>query len=117
MARALPLRAADGAALRRALAGSSSAPIWAALALVFVVASIAVSLKGGQFLSVHNVTDILVRSVALGLVAVGQTFVILGGSIDLSVAYVVSVSAVTASVMMAGDPALIPLGIACCLGA
>ncbi len=115
MARTLSLGSTDGAALRRALAGSSSAPVWAALALVFIAASVAVSLKGGQFLTVHNVTDILIRSVALGLVAVGQTFVILGGSLDLSVAYVVSVSAVTASVMMAGDPALITLGVACCM--
>jgi ribose transport system permease protein len=115
MARTLTIGSGSGAGLRRALAGSSSAPVWAALAVIFVLAALAVGLRGGQFLTVHNVTDILVRSVALGLVAVGQTFVILGGSLDLSVAYVVSVSAVTASVMMAGDPALIPLGVACCL--
>ena len=102
MARTLTIGSGSGAGLRRALAGSSSAPVWAALAVIFVLAALAVGLRGGQFLTVHNVTDILVRSVALGLVAVGQTFVILGGSLDLSVAYVVSVSAVTASVMMAG---------------
>src|SRR5690606_20592425 len=47
---------------------------------------------------------ILVRSVALGIVAVGQTFVMIGASIDLSVAYTVSVTAVGASYLMAGDP-------------
>jgi ribose/xylose/arabinose/galactoside ABC-type transport system permease subunit len=50
-----------------------------------------------------NVTNTLVRSVALGIVAVGQTYVILGGSLDLSVAYQVSVTAVLASVVMDGE--------------
>ena len=50
-------------------------------------------------------TNILVRSVALGIVAMGQTFVILGASIDLSVAYMISVTAVGGSYLMAGDPA------------
>jgi ribose transport system permease protein len=34
------------------------------------------------------------------------------GSLDLSVAYVVSVAAMTAAIVMAGDPARVPLGIA-----
>jgi ribose transport system permease protein len=34
-------------------------------------------------------------SVALGIVAIGQTVVVLAGSLDLSVAYVVSVAAST----------------------
>ena len=42
--------------------------------------------------------------VVLGIVAVGQTFVMLGASIDLSVAYMISVTAVGASYLMAGDP-------------
>jgi len=42
--------------------------------------------------------------VALGIVAVGQTFVMIGASIDLSVAYLISVTAVGASYLMAGDP-------------
>ncbi|MGH2615175.1 MAG: ABC transporter permease, partial [Thermomicrobiales bacterium] len=54
----------------------------------------------------------LVRSVALGMVAVGQTLVILGGSLDLSVAYQVSVTAVMASYIMQGDPDRMLLGVA-----
>ena len=57
-------------------------------------------------------TNIFVRSVALGIVAVGQTFVIIGGSIDLSVAYVVSITSVMSSFMMQGDPAKVPAAIA-----
>jgi ribose transport system permease protein len=57
-------------------------------------------------------TNIFVRSVALGIVAVGQTFVIIGGSIDLSVAYTVSITSVMTSFIMQGDPAKVPLAIA-----
>jgi len=49
--------------------------------------------------------NILVRSVALGIVAVGQTFVMIGASIDLSVAYTISLTAVMTSLIMQGDPA------------
>ena len=52
----------------------------------------------------------IVRSVALGIVAVGQTFVMLGASIDLSVAYMISVTAVMASFVMQGDPGQGPDG-------
>lgn len=55
--------------------------------------------------------NILVRSVALGIVAVGQTMVIIGSSIDLSVAYVVSITAVMSSFIMQGDPRNVPLAI------
>jgi ribose transport system permease protein len=49
--------------------------------------------------------NIIVRSVALGIVAVGQTLVIVGASIDLSVAYVISITAVMSSYIMQGEPA------------
>ncbi|MCJ7734366.1 MAG: ABC transporter permease [Anaerolineales bacterium] len=55
--------------------------------------------------------NILVRSVALGIVAVGQTFVIIGASIDLSVAYTISLTAVLTSLIMQGDPARVPMAI------
>ncbi len=94
---------------------SSSGPIYLMLVAIFGVTWLLVGENGGQFLTVPNITDILTRSVALGLVAVGQTIVILSGSLDLSVAFLVSVSAVTASVIMQGDPARIPGGVAACL--
>ena len=46
--------------------------------------------------------NIIVRSVALGIVAVGQTLVIIGASIDLSVAYVISITAVMSFLHHAG---------------
>jgi ribose transport system permease protein len=55
--------------------------------------------------------NIIVRSVALGIVAVGQTLVIIGASIDLSVAYTISITAVMSSYIMQGESANVPLAI------
>jgi ribose transport system permease protein len=56
--------------------------------------------------------NIIVRSVALGIVAVGQTLVLIGASIDLSVAYTISITAVMSSYIMQGDTANVPIAIA-----
>jgi ribose transport system permease protein len=93
------------------LRGQTSAPVWLVLAALCVAAWILVGLDGGNFVAVPNLQNIAQRSVALGLVAVGQTLVVLAASLDLSVAYVVSVSAVTASVVMNGDPGMILPGV------
>jgi ribose transport system permease protein len=95
----------------------SSLPVWLAFAVVFALGWAAVGFGGASFVTVPNLQNIAQRSVALGLVTVGQTLVVLAGSIDLSVAYVVSIAAVTAAVTMAGDPARVPLGVAAALGA
>jgi len=97
---AAPGRASVGT-LRSGWGGSSTVQIYAILLVVLVVSWGLILATGGNI----NLTNTLVRSVALGIVAVGQTFVILGGSLDLSVAYQVSVSAVVASVLMDGNPA------------
>ena len=77
--------------------------IYGVLLLVLLVTWGLIIATGGNI----NVTNTLVRSVALGIVAVGQTYVILGGSLDLSVAYQVSVTAVLASIVMDGSTARI----------
>jgi ribose transport system permease protein len=55
--------------------------------------------------------NIVVRSVALGIVAVGQTMVILGASIDLSVAYTISITAVMSSYIMQGETNNVPVAL------
>jgi len=91
-----------------------SAPVFKALLVVFALAWLVVSLDGGSFLTVDNVVNMLQRSVALGLVAVGQTLVILAGSLDLSVAYLISLSSlVGASTMEDGG---LVVGVAAALG-
>jgi len=78
--------------------------------LLLLVGSIAlyvgVALWTGEtrMLDAEGVIGLLQRMVALGIVAIGQTFAILAGSIDLSVANLISVGAVLASYVMQGRP-------------
>jgi ribose transport system permease protein len=94
-----------------AFARTTSGPVYLVLVAVFFACLIAVSIDGGVFLSVDNIRDMLVRSVALGIVSAGQTLVILGASLDLSVAYVVSLASIIGAETMADQEARIPLGI------
>lgn len=55
--------------------------------------------------------NIIVRSVALGIVAVGQTLVLIGASIDLSVVYVISLTSTISSYIMQNDPNNVPKAI------
>jgi ribose transport system permease protein len=74
--------------------------------LILVVLVILGAVLAHGFLKTQNILNILLQSVALGLVAIGQTFVIIGGGIDLSVGATISMVAVYASGLMAGSPAL-----------
>ena len=69
-----------------------------------LVLYVGVALWTGQTsqLQTEGWVGLLQRMVALGIVGVGQTFVILCGSIDLSVANLISVGAVAASYHHAG---------------
>lgn len=96
--------------------GTGQRGIYIVLVFVLVLSWFLVNSAGGELFAVSNIRNMLVRSVALGIVSVGQTLVILAGSLDLSVAYLVSVSAVLTSFIMAGDPANIPLALGVVLG-
>ena len=82
----------------------SPALLLAAALLIYI--AIALSLGLTRFLTPEAAISILNRSIALGMTAVGQTFAILVGSIDLSVAHLISASAVVSSAIMNGDPAM-----------
>ena len=88
-------------------------PVYYFLIVIFLVGGLLdLFLAGGQIFGNPKIlVNILVRSVALGIVAVGQTFVIIGASIDLSVVYVISLTAVMSSYIMQGDPKNVPLAI------
>lgn len=76
--------------LRKALGGLGGEPIWLALlALVLVVALLA-----DGFLTATNVLNVLRQVTIVGLVAVGMTIVLMGGSFDLSVGATVTLAAV-----------------------
>lgn len=87
----------------------------AALSLVAASAAayVATAIYTGQpaQLEWSGIMGLLQRMVALGLVALGQNFAILAGSIDLSVANLVSVSAVLGSFFMNGDSGSIALAV------
>ena len=98
--------------VQKRIKASQIPPVYAILFLVFVLAIIIDSIFGrGQMLTQEILTNMIVRSVALGIVAVGQTYVMIGASIDLSVAYMVSVTAVMASFIMQGEQANVPMAV------
>jgi ribose transport system permease protein len=111
-ARPQPRRERRSAGWRRGVLASPAAPVYAALIGVFVVAWIVVTIRGGDFLTVSNIVNMLQRSVALGIVSAGQTVVILLGSLDLSVAQLISLTSLLASTTMDGSSANIVPAIA-----
>lgn len=100
----------------------TTAIVYIALVGVMIVGAILVSTVGRSFLSAGNIRDILTGMSVLGLVAIGQTLVILNASLDLSVPYVVSLSSLLAAETMRGSagnivPALVlTLGVAALIG-
>jgi ribose transport system permease protein len=88
-------------------------PVYFFLIVVFLVSGILdqILADGQIFTNPAIMLNIVVRSVALGIVAVGQTLVILGASIDLSVAYTISITAVMSSYLMQGETANLPWAI------
>ena len=80
--------------------------VYIILAGLFIFASLATDV----FLSSRNLKNVLGQAVVLGLVATGQTFVILGGGIDLSVGSIISLTSCLATGLMMGrDPLALPV--------
>src|SRR4030042_4422587 len=98
---------------RRILRSIHIPPVYFFLILVFLGGGVLDQiLADGQIFENRAIMlNIIVRSVALGIIAVGQTLVIIGASIDLSVAYTISITAVMSSYIMQGDPARVPAAI------
>lgn len=81
---------------------SNTASVYLVWFLVLCCGAILSSLSGRSFFTEGNITDLLTSTTVLGLVVVGQTLVILLGSLDLSVPFVLSLSSVLAAGVMAG---------------
>jgi len=92
---------------RRVMRFERYAPALLLVVAIILYVGIALATGQGRYLTVDNFVSILGRSIALGITAVGQTFAILVASIDLSVASLISASAVVASVVMNGNPGMI----------
>ena len=89
---------------RKLSRSSKIPPVYLFLIIVFMFTGILDQIysDGQMFTNPNIMMNIVVRSVALGIVAVGQTLVLIGASIDLSVAYTISITAVMSSVYHAG---------------
>lgn len=89
----------------------SASMIW----VVLLVIVIAVVIIVPDFIHPRNIANVLVQMVPLGLVSIGQTFVILGAGIDLSVGPQVSLITVIASNVMADEPHVILFAVLLCV--
>jgi ribose transport system permease protein len=93
--------------------------IWAVLLTIFIISS----LISEPFTGPRNLINITRQTAGLALVAIGQTFVLLAGGIDLSVGSTISLIVVIMAALMEGTPesmfvtALIGLGIGMLAGA
>ncbi|WP_435744501.1 ABC transporter permease [Nocardioides sp. SYSU DS0663] len=89
----------------RAARLSSTGIVLALLVLSLVLGVVLTALEGRNFLSSGNISALLTGISILGFIAIGQTLVILVGSLDLSVPYVVSLVSVLAAGTMDGQDA------------
>lgn len=71
-----------------------------ALVVVILVVAALVSLQAPSFLSPANLINLLLAMVTIGIVALGQGFVIMAGELDLSVAATIAFSAACAASLM-----------------
>ena len=86
--------------------------IYLLLAVTWVISWTLILLDDGSV----SVNRLLVPAVGLGVIAAGQTAVVIAGSIDLSVAWLVTVCAMLVAALSDGDPAKLPFAIAVTLG-
>jgi ribose/xylose/arabinose/galactoside ABC-type transport system permease subunit len=86
--------------------GLSSARLWVlrnAPAILFVAVFLIFSLLAPRFLSVRAFENILRQASYIGIVAIGMTFVLLTGGIDISAGSVMYLSATVAGVLVLGN--------------
>ncbi len=86
------------------------------VALVLLIVFFAISAP--SFLSINNILNILRQVSIVGICAVGMTFVILTGGIDLSVGSIIGVTAVVGAFLMgAGTPVWVAVTVVLAVGA
>lgn len=96
-------------------AADSGLAVW----LIVLVVAVLSTWQSDAFLTQRNFSNLLNQFVGLGLATIGQTFVILAGSIDLSVGSMAKLSAVLSGGLIDGQGArVVPvLGLVMALGA
>ncbi len=91
---------------------TSTGIVYIVLAAAIVIGAILTGLHDRNFFSTGNIRAILTFTSVLGFIAIGQTLVILVGSLDLSVPFVTSLSSVVAGGIMAGETGNVPRAVA-----
>ncbi len=86
--------------------------IYLLLAATWVISWTLILLDDGSV----SINRLLVPAVGLGVIAAGQTAVVIAGSIDLSVAWLVTVCAMLVADLSDGDSSKLPVAIAVTLG-
>jgi ribose/xylose/arabinose/galactoside ABC-type transport system permease subunit len=89
-------------------------PGWLWLLLLGIV--VVATLIAEPFLSTRNLTNVLRQMIPLGIVAVGQTLVILLAGVDLAVAATISMANTALMGIVAGQAANVPMAIGIVLG-
>jgi ribose/xylose/arabinose/galactoside ABC-type transport system permease subunit len=88
------------------------------LIFILIVLILGLWVMNPKFLSVVNITNLLRQTAIIGVLAIGMTFVVLSGGIDLSVGSVLAFSSVIASkLMVSGLPIWLAILIALLGGA
>jgi len=95
--------AIDAPRTRQSRRLTSTGIVYLVLLFTIILGTILTAAHGRSFFSTGNISAILTFTSVLGFIAIGQTLVILVGSLDLSVPFVVSLSSVVAGGVMAGQ--------------
>lgn len=101
---AVRARADDKISLSEMLNAQRNVVIIYALLLIILVSA---TLLQPRFATPENIKNVLVQATALGIISIGQTFVILTAGIDISVGSVASLVVVVMSILADRNPAAI----------
>jgi len=92
--------------------------VYIPLVVIIIGLSLIANSQNAAFLSQSNIERILVASSVLGILAVGQTTLLVAGQFDLSVGSLVSLVSVIAAKMVLGElPDVLVVGVALLIGA
>jgi len=73
------------------------------LLLLLILIWTALSITTDSFLTANNITNLMRQASLLAIIAIGQTFVIITGGIDLSVGAIVGLTSVIVSMLLVAD--------------
>ncbi|MGI6152266.1 MAG: ABC transporter permease [Christensenellaceae bacterium] len=93
-----------------------SVAIYIGAVLIFVIFAILCAASGKNFVSWQNISNIIVQSSVIAIIAIGASFVILTGGIDLSVGSIVGFTGIISGLcMQAGMPVVgsLLIGVVC----